>query len=490
MSSQVDTNPPGGEKKSRRVWITILAIVLVAVVTFAITMLVVNMMQRKTEQAVPQHNVVQLDETISDPAVWGQNFPIQYETYKATTEMIATTHAGSKAVEPDRADDPRTVVSSSRLEEDPRLVTMWDGYPFAVDYRHARGHEYMVIDQEETRRVLDFNQPGACLNCHASMPAIYDELGDGDQQAGFDAMNKMSYEDAADLAEHPVACIDCHDPETMELRITRPALIEGLKELKASEGIEDYDVNRDATIEEMRSYVCAQCHVEYYFAGEEKTLTFPWSEGIDIDQIWEYYQKDGHIDFEHAQTGAQVVKAQHPEFDIWSQGVHADAGVTCADCHMSYGRSGAQKVSDHQLRSPLLDINQSCGTCHSDDEAVLENRVVTIQDRYIESRDRAMDALVSLIGNIEVAMEDGTPQEYIDLAREYQNKASFYVDYSYSENSYGFHAPDYSQEILQTSMDASRMGELALTGKTREELEPSDVSKQNVESAKERGTIG
>lgn len=466
----------------------LIAVIITALVTFGMTALLMNILERRSEQAQPAHNVVELTRDTHDPAVWGQNYPRQYESYKATSEMVATTYAGATAVpqEPTE-DDPRTEASSSRLEEDPRLKVMWDGYPFSVDYTHARGHEYMLVDQMYTQRVTDFNQPGTCLNCHASMPEIYNELGDGDMIAGFDAVNKLSYEEAAQHASGPIACIDCHNPETMELEITRPAFINGIAALKAAEGIDDYDVNRDATTQEMRSYVCAQCHVEYYFDGDDgNKLTFPWSEGIHIDEIWEYYQKDGHIDFTHATTGAEIVKAQHPEFDIWQNGVHADAGVSCADCHMSYDRAGAQKVTDHQINSPLLNINQSCGTCHSDDVEVMEARVLTIQDRFVVSRNQAFDALVSLIYNIEEGIEAGIDEESLDLAREYQNKASFYLDYVYSENSYGFHAPDYMQSILMSSMDAARNGELALTGKTREDLEPSDVTQKYAEDMEKR----
>lgn len=466
----------------------LIAVIITALVTFGMTALLMNILERRSEQAQPSHNVVELDETTYDPAVWGQNYPMQFESYKLTSEMGPTTYGGSTPVELEPSDrDPREVGSTSRLEEDPRLTVMWDGYAFAKGYTHARGHEYMLEDQLYTVRVLDFDQPGTCLNCHASMPEVYDKLGDGDRMAGFDEMNKLAYDEAAQHAGGPIACIDCHDPETMELRITRPAFMNGIADLKASEGIENYDVNRDATTQEMRSYVCAQCHVEYYFDGDDgNKLTFPWAEGIHIDDIWEYYQKDGHIDFEHAITEAPILKAQHPEFDIWTQGVHADAGVSCADCHMSYDRAGAQKVTDHQIGSPLHNTNQSCGTCHSDDAEVMEARVVTIQDRFVVSRNQTFDALVSLIYNIEEAMENGVDEEAIDLAREYQNKASFYLDYVYSENSYGFHAPDYMQSILMSSMDASRNGELALTGKTREELEPSDVTQKYAEDIEER----
>lgn len=480
--SDNDTTPSEAATKKWGVSRTVIAVVITALVTFGMTALLVNILERRSEQAQPRHNVVELDDQTYDPAVWGQNYPQQYESYKRTSEMVATTYGGSTPVDLEPSErDPRTVGSSSRLEEDPRLTIMWAGYPFAKGYTHARGHEWMLDDQRYTVRVLDFDQPGTCLNCHASMPEVYDELGDGDRMAGFDAVNRLAYEEATAHASGPIACIDCHDPETMALRITRPAFMNGIADLKASQGIEDYDVNRDATADEMRSYVCAQCHVEYYFDGEGKTLTFPWSEGIHIDEIWEYYQKDGHIDFTHEITGAEIVKAQHPEFDIWTQGVHGDAGVSCADCHMSYDRSAAQKVTNHHIRSPLLDINASCGTCHSDDVETLENRVVTIQDRFVTSRNEAFDALVNLIYNIEEGMESGLDEEALDLAREYQNKASFYLDYVYSENSYGFHAPDYMQAILLSSMDASRKGELALTGSTREELEPSDVTQQYAE---------
>ena len=479
------------EKRKRNRWIGILivAIAITAVVTAGITALLANVIERMGEASDSFTKVVELDDTVVDPAVWGQNFPAQYQSYLETQQMGGTTHAGS--VEEERtptATDPRTIVSTSRLEEDPRLTDMWAGYPFSVDYRHARGHEYMLEDQRYTLRVTEFDQPGTCLNCHASTVALMDELGDGDREAGFTAMNQMSYADVTQLVEHPVACIDCHDPETMELRITRPAFEKGIAALKASEGVEDYDVNRDATRQEMRSFVCGQCHVEYYFEKDTKELTFPWTKGLDIDQIWEYYLEDGHKDFEHATTGAQVVKAQHPEFDIfWSNSVHAANGVSCADCHMPYEAEGARKVTDHHIQSPLLAVNSSCMTCHHTSEEEMTERVVGIQDEFIGTRDVAFDSLVALIRALETAQTDGTPAEAIEQAREFQNKASFYLDYVYSENSYGFHAPAYIQRILADSLDASRKGQLVLSGVDVTTLEPSDISAENEKKSEERG---
>lgn len=481
---------PGRKKWSRRkMAIVVGAIALTAVVTAGATAVLANVIQRMEEAKDSYTKVVDLDETVTDPAVWGQNFPSQYEAYLRSQEMTPTIHLGSTPEErTPTEEDPRTVVSTSRLEEDPRLIDMWAGYPFSVDYRHARGHAYMLEDQRLTLRVLEFDQPGTCLNCHASTVGVMDELGDGDRQLGYEKMNQMSYNDVTKLAEHPVACIDCHDPETMELRITRPAFEKGIALYMASQGVEDYDVHRDATRQEMRSFVCGQCHVEYYFAGESKELIFPWTYGLDIDEIWQHYmQEDGHRDFTHATTGAEIVKAQHPEFDIfWSNSIHAENGVSCADCHMPYEAEGARKVTNHHIQSPLLNINASCMSCHNATEEEMTERVVNIQDEFIGSRDQSFDALVQLIRALEVALEDGTSEEAIELAREYQNKASFYLDYVYSENSYGFHAPAYIQRILADSLDASRKGQLVLQGVDPASLEESEITKANREHNEQR----
>ncbi len=455
------------EPKTKPRWLIPAGVFLIAgaLVTLGIASLLMSIMEKRNEAQTPYFPVVQLDEKTYDPAVWGQNFPLQYEGWRATQEMEV---ADQQPRQP-TAEDPRTITAKSKIEEDPRLVTMWQGYAFSVDYRHPRGHAYMAEDQALTKRVTSpqFKQPGACLNCHVSTVEVFDKLGNGDQKAGFDAMNKMTYQEAAPVANHPVACIDCHDPKTMELRVTRPAFEEGIKEYKAGQGIKDYDVNRDATAQEMRSYVCAQCHVEYYFKGDEKTLTFPWDKGLTADDALAYYDEVGWSDFTHKLTGAKAVKAQHPDFETWSQGIHAKSGVTCADCHMPYQREGAAKVSDHQIASPMRSdesINASCLTCHSNTEQQMRDRVEGIHDTYEQTKNVAFDALTALIYDIEAATKDGTPADRLDAARGYQRKAQFFLDYVVSENSRGFHAPDYTNRLLNDVTDASRRRQMALRG--------------------------
>ncbi|HET7439714.1 MAG TPA: ammonia-forming cytochrome c nitrite reductase subunit c552 [Terriglobales bacterium] len=452
--------PPDSRSRYRR--LLLVTIALAALAAIAITALLVNIFEHKQEARNPFYRVVDLNNTIDDPAVWGKDFPMQYDLYLRTVDMQRTRYGGSEALphSPTEA-DPRTVVARSKLEQDGRLKEMWAGYAFSKDYREKRGHAYMLEDQTFTER-QQANPPGTCLNCHASMVVVYNKLGDGDIFKGFEAINHMPYVEARKLVKHPVACIDCHDPSNMQLRITRPAFIEGMRALKASQGIKDYDVNKQATRQEMRSYVCGQCHVTYYFRGPEKRLTFPWSKGLKLENIVATEDEDKVKEWNHAETGAGLIKARHPEFETWNQGIHARSGVACADCHMPYLREGGLKISDHDVRSPLLNINRACQTCHRWPEQELRDRVEEIQTRFYDTRNIALNALMDLIHDINAAKEGGASDQDLADARSFQRTAQFYIDFLISENSMGFHADQYSVKSLAESINFCREGQLAL----------------------------
>ena len=457
-----DSPPPSATPRInwRRFYLFVGAATLVTLVGVA---LLVNIIERKQEARNPFFRVVELTDDTEDPTIWGKNFPLQYDAYKRTTDQVRTRYGGSEAMPrtPTKA-DPRSIVAQSRLEEDPRLKTMWAGYAFARDFREERGHAFMLADQIYTERQQVAQQPGACIHCHGSVYVPYMKAGHGDLIKGFEHYNPLPYQQIKDDFKHPIACIDCHEPNTMSLRITRPGFIEGMRALKAAQGVKDYDVNRDATRQEMRSFVCGQCHVEYYFKGTEKRLTYPWQKGLKVDDILAYYDEVKFKDWTHAESGAPVLKAQHPEFELWNQGIHARSGVACADCHMPYTRVGATKISDHHVRSPLLNINHACQTCHKWPEAELKARVETIQDRTFRLRNLAMDALVEFIGEIKAAKAAGKTDEQLAAARDFQRKAQFYLDFIEAENSMGFHAPQEAARILAESIDFTRRGQKEL----------------------------
>jgi nitrite reductase (cytochrome c-552) len=514
---------------------------IVAIVTAGATALLVNIVQRKQEARSTFVKLVEVTESEVDPAKWGTNWPREYDGYKRTSEPTNTKYGGGlKSSE--GAPPPEKAV------RDPWLPRVFAGYLFAVDYRDRRGHAYMLLDQESTKRNVqaEAKQSGNCLHCHASIMPLYKKLGkealpqapEAEQiQKGLALVSDMTYWDAHKLLEqttggkaHPVSCVDCHTPNTMELRVTRPAFITGIQKLAASSAdvphlpsIEKwrrgdkktpYDPNVDGTRQEMRSYVCGQCHVEYY-CGKGVTIFFPWAEGLKVEQMEHLYdgmQVKGKRfkDWTHAETGMEVLKAQHPEFELWSQGIHAKSGVACADCHMSFKREGALKVSEHWVRSPLLSANRSCATCHPYNDEELKARVIAIQDRHFELMSRACGAAVNMLDAIvavrkphdernrpaaaakareTLEKKDGfaklpkeeqekmigaetkanllaTWRETVEKTPaltelgELQRQAQWRLDFVAAENSMGFHAPQEMARILAESIDLSRRAEI------------------------------
>jgi len=422
--------------------------VSVAVATFLVTMLLLNILTRKEEARHTYLELVRLDEDTADPSEWGKNFPRQYDGYKRTVDVERTKFGGSEAFQ--------------RLDADPRLRRIFAGYAFALDYREERGHAYSLRDQDETERTKQRAQPGSCLHCHASALPAWRKLGGGDVQKGFELMCAMPFAQARKLVAHPVTCLDCHDPKSMALRVTRPGFLAGIKAFKKTQGVENYDPNTAATRQEMRSFVCGQCHVEYYFAGPGKIVTYPWAKGLKVEEIEAYYDEVQFSDWKHAETGAGVLKAQHPEFEMWNQGVHARSGVACADCHMPYTRQGAIKISDHHVRSPLLNIERSCLVCHPFSAQEMKSRAEAIQDRNANLLLRAEDALVDLIDDIKKAREKGATDQQVATALKLQRKAQFRADFINAENSTGFHAPQEAARILGEAIDYARQGQLAL----------------------------
>jgi nitrite reductase (cytochrome c-552) len=467
------SNPERG--RSRGLFLA--TVILAAIATVAVTALLINIFERKQEAKNPFYRVVELNDTIDDPAVWAKNFPFQYDLYTRTVDMQRTKYGGSEAMphSPSQA-DPRSVVARSKLEEDPRLKTMWAGYAFSADYRERRGHAYMLEDQTFTGRQA-FNPPAMCINCHASLVTTFLKLGDGDLVKGFNVISDthMTYPQIRQHVKHPVACIDCHDPKTMQLRITRPAFMEGIRALKASQGIQNYDVNTMATRQEMRSYVCGQCHVTYYFQPPNKRLTFPWAKGLHVEDIIAVEDEQKITEWVHPDTGAGLIKARHPEFEMWNQGVHARSGVACADCHMPYMRQGGLKISDHQINSPLLKINRSCQTCHHFPEEELKARVEDIQDRFFNLRNTALDSLADLISDIKAEKAKGTTDAQLAQARAYQRKGQFMIDFVMSENSMGFHAPQEAMRILGDAINQCRLGQLSLHGAPAPSHNPPNI---------------
>ena len=146
------------------------------------------------------------------------------------------------------------------------MVILWAGYAFSKDYATPRGHMHAIEDIRATLRTgapqgeKDGPQPSTCWTCKSpDVPRMMQEI-------GVDSFYNNKWAAFGNEIVNPIGCSDCHDSETMDLHISRPALIEAF----ARQG---KDITK-ATPQEMRSLVCAQCHVEYYFKGDGKYLTY------------------------------------------------------------------------------------------------------------------------------------------------------------------------------------------------------------------------
>ena len=392
--------------------------------TFLLGLLAASILQRR-EEARERSSLERIGPWETDSAKWGENYPREYGTYKQMDDSTTKTKYGGA--------DPRDY-----LQETPANVILFAGYGFAKEYRQARGHIHAIEDVTATKRVGP-TTPATCWTCKSpDVPRLMHTMGTGEfYAANFDALKPE--------ITHPIGCLDCHEPNTMRLRITRPAL----REAFARQG-RDID---QATHQEMRTLVCAQCHVEYYFKGEGNYLTFPWDEGTSPERMEQYYDKADFADWTHAISKARMVKIQHPDYEVYGTGIHAYRNIACADCHMPYRTEGGVKFTDHHIQSPLLNVANSCAVCHRWSETEIRGRVEAIQDKVHQTRGLAETTLARAHFDIAAAMQAGATDEELAKVRQLVRGAQLRWDYVAAANGMGFHSPEESVRILAAAID-------------------------------------
>jgi nitrite reductase (cytochrome c-552) len=416
-------------KKIFTVPVILSGIILVLAVVLIATLLIMKQQQSPVRGIAPLFQIAPME---PDSELWGRNFPNQYSTLKMTaTNNTRTTYGGSEQVE-------KTIT-------DPLLKILFAGNAFAKGYADDRGHANAVADVRNTPRIND-KTPATCYSCKSSNnPKLWDEMG----MAAYDA---TSFADLSSKIQHSIGCANCHEANTMRLIVTNPALDEALK----AQG-KDW---RTFSRQEMRTMVCANCHVEYYFKGDGKYLTLPWAKGTRIENIEAYYEEIKFSDFTHAEDGTKIIKMQHPDYELYTAGsTHYNAGVACADCHMPYTRDGSAKFSTHNVRSPLLDPSSSCGACHTDVNSVVA-RVNTIQNNTNMTMMKTEAALVDAINAIKAAAANPSADAAkVEEARKLHRAAQARWDFIAAENSMGFHNGTEALRILADATDMARQAQ-------------------------------
>lgn len=419
-----------------------------ALAAFLLALLAVNIFERKSEAKFAYQPKVLIEGIEPRDSVWGLNYPRQYQSYMKTQDTTFRSLYGTSGFQ-------------DMLETDPELVILWAGYGFSKDYNAPRGHAYAVEDIHKTLRVGsptqagEGPQPSTCWTCKSTdVPRLMSEMGVTEYYS-------HKFSDLGTQVINPIGCADCHNSETMKLTITRPALIEAFEAMGK-------DITK-ASHQEMRSLVCAQCHVEYYFdkkkPGLENTsyLTFPWKEGLDVEDMESYYDKIEFSDWTHPLSKAPMLKAQHPDYEIFQMGVHAKRGVSCADCHMPYQTEGGQKFTNHHIGSPLSNVENSCFVCHREKVDDLVSDVYERQ-RKIKAGTQSLQKLVAM-AHIEAAKawELGASQTQMEPILKGIRHAQWRWDYAVASHGAAFHAPLETSRIVTSATEIIQNSRLELT---------------------------
>lgn len=405
-----------------------------AVGVFALGMLASTITERRAERAISRVQFIHpIERWEGDNAKWGVSFPRQYNTWEATKQDESMTLFGGSGFR-------------DHLEKYPNLVVLWAGFPFAREFNAPRGHFHARTDVMETDRRSEVT-PATCWTCKSSdVPRLM-------ARDGVAEFYSRKFDDYLGDVKNTIGCADCHNNETMALQISRPALKEAFERMGR-------DITQ-ATQQEMRSLVCAQCHSEYYFKGkQEQYLTFPWDEGLSAEAMEKYYEQSGHHDWVHAISGAKMIKMQHPDYEIFTKGVHAFRGVSCADCHMPYMSEGGIKFSDHQVRSPLTNIANSCQVCHKWSETEVRGRVEGIQRNHQQMLEAAQESITRLHLEIGDAIRLGATDAELERSRSLVSRAQLFWDYVASNNGMGFHAPQETARVLTKALQFATDGRL------------------------------
>lgn len=430
------------EKIKSKPWIGWALFIATAVIVFFLGLLASSITERRAEAVFVNTPKAKIGDYEPRNQVWGQNYPVEYQSYLRTADTTFRSKYNGNA-------------TIDMLETDPKMVVLWAGYAFSKEYKQGRGHYYAIKDIRETLRTgapkdtHDGPQPNTCWTCKSpDVPRVMAKMGPEEFYKGKWASR------GAEIVNH-IGCADCHDPKTMNLRISRPALIEAFNR-------QGKDINK-VSHHEMRSLVCAQCHVEYYFKGDNKYLTFPWDKGMTADSIEKYYDSNKFSDWTHQISKAPMLKAQHPDYEIYMTGIHAKRGVSCVDCHMPYMSEGGQKFTDHRIQSPLNNISNSCQVCHRQSEQELTRNVYDRQDKVYEIRMKLEEALVRAHYEAKAAWDKGATESEMQPVLQLIRHAQWRWDFAAASHGASFHSPTEVSRIIATGIDKAQEARVILS---------------------------
>ena len=382
------------------------------------------------------------DSIVAQNEKFAEDFPREYQSWAMTEDTtFKSMYNSSQEVDV--------------LEEHPEICVIWAGYAFSREYNTPRGHKHCIEDLRKILRTgspgIDGNgdmQPGTCWTCKGpDVPRLM-------REKGIDNFYAAKWSDWGAEVTNTVGCSDCHDARNMDLKPARPALYEAWSSMGKDA--------RKATHQEKRSLVCAQCHTEYYFEKGTNYLKFPQEKGLTCENAEEYYDSIGFYEYIHPLSKAKILKAQHPGYEIFMQGIHGQRGVSCADCHMPYKSEGGVKYTDHHIMSPLANIDRTCQTCHRQDTEVLRQNVYERQKKVFDFCAKVDRELAYAHIEAKFAWDKGATEGEMKKVLDDIRKSQWRWDYAMASHGAAFHAPQEVMRLLADAMEYAKDARLQI----------------------------
>ena len=445
--------------KKTIIWKVICGLVIIAVAVVLLTGVLNKRDVRYHTEALTRDQLTELSapaptETAYDGTITAAAWKTVFPYIAASMEDNAKNDAGGEI--PDY------------LDQDPYLKNIYEGFGFAKEYGEARGHAYTLTDVKNTAR------PKAAANCLTCKTPNFNKKVT-DEGLGVYTMDFETLWNEINEKGEAISCYTCHGNsagDKGELRVTHGYVN---KALGANLG----SIN-PSTVS------CGQCHIEYYFTPADKETMMPYDsvEAMTPEAILAYYDSmvlangltltdgstkesiqlpagsTGFSDWYQSSTGAQLLKAQHPEFETYLQGKHAAEGMSCADCHMEIKLNDDGTVyHSHELVSPLDSeaILESCAKCHGDTNMV--QKVHRIQDQVMTREKEIGNKLSDFKDALAAANKAGKlSEEDLNAVRRLYREAQWFFDFDYVENAEGAHNSELANHCLDLAAERIEEG--------------------------------
>ena len=235
--------------------------------------------------------------------------------------------------------------------------------------------------------------------------------------------------------------------------------------------------------------------MEYYFEQTDDHkgwVKFPWDMGVTVDEMEAYYDSIQFTDWTHSLSKAPMLKAQHPGYETWMQGVHGKNNVSCTDCHMPKVKNEqGRRFTDHKVGNPFDRFDETCGTCHEQSKEFIEDLIAERQAKVKALKLTAEKQLVKAHFEAQAAWKAGATKSEMKQILQDIRHAQWRWDYAIASHGVAAHAPDEALRVLGTSIDKSANARVQLAKLLAKKGVTNDIAIPDISTkAKAQAVLG